>query len=210
MFGCVARNGAAGVLAAALSLAVPARAATITFDALPDEGAQLTSYTENGITATAGSGSLAWFTAPGAAHVDDSGTGFTSDITFTTGGVFDAVSFTLTSLGYSMLNAPAPVADNILVTGYAGGNLVAGANYTLSSVVGTVQNILLGPAFASIDALTIRLLYPRRVTSCGAPCGDFDLNDVTLAPVPLPASGLLLGAAALALTGGAFRRRSRR
>ncbi|WP_181366406.1 VPLPA-CTERM sorting domain-containing protein [Albidovulum aquaemixtae] len=182
-----------------MSLAIPAWSTTITFSSLPDEGAALTSYTENGITATAGSGTLGWFTSPGSAHVDDSGTGFTADITFTTGGIFDAVGFTLTSLGYSMLSAPGPVTDNILVTGYVGGSLVAGANYTLSSVAGAVQNILLGTAFTGIDALTISLLYPRNVTFCDAPCGHFDLNDVTLAAVPLPASALMLGVAALGL-----------
>ncbi|WP_347310395.1 hypothetical protein [Defluviimonas sp. SAOS-178_SWC] len=201
--------GNAATIVALLASTAAASAATISFSALPDEGALSTTYTENGITATAGSGTLGWYTAPGTAHVDDAGTGFTSDITFTTGGIFDATSFTLTSLGYNFLNSPGTVSDNILVAGYVGGSLVAGANYTLSAVAGTVQTILLGSAFTAIDAFTISLLYPRTGRDCDAPCGHFDLNSVTLdtgpAPVPLPPAAPLMGAAVLGLF--ALRRR---
>ena len=201
--------GNAAALVLLLASTCAASAATITFSALPDEGALATSYTENGITATASSGTLGWYTAPGSAHVDDSGTGFTSDITFTTGGTFDATSFTLTSLGYNFLGTASTVSDNILVSGYVGGSLVAGANYTLSAVAGTLQTILLGSAFSAIDAFTISLLYPRNAPNCDAPCGHFDLDSVTLdtgpAPVPLPPAAPLMGAAVLGLF--ALRRR---
>lgn len=206
---CFSKSAFATLAAAAVTLSAGmATAATMTFSSLPDEGALLTSYTENGITATSGSGTLGWYTSPGAAHVDDSGTGFTADITFKTGGVFDAASFSLTSLGFNILGPQTPPSDTIFVTGYSGGSLVAGANYTLSAIAGTVQNIALGSAFSMLDAFTITLLYPRGIPTCDAPCSHFDLNSVTLAPVPLPASMTLMGAAGIALVGLRRRRKA--
>lgn len=201
--------GNATALVALLICTGTVEAATMTFGALPDEGALATSYTENGITATSGSGTLGWYTAPGFAHVDDSGTGFTSDITFTTGGTFDATSFTLTSLGYNFMGTASTVTDNILVSGLVGGSLVASASYSLSGVAGAVQTFLLGSAFSALDAFTISLLYPSNAPGCDAPCGHFDLDSVTLAtgpaPVPLPPAAPLMGAAVLGLF--ALRRR---
>ena len=183
---CFSKSAFATLAAAAVTLSAGmATAATMTFSSLPDEGALLTSYTENGITATSGSGTLGWYTSPGAAHVDDSGTGFTDDITFTTGGVFDAANFSLTSLGFNILGPQTPPSDTIFVTGYLGGSLVS-----------------------MLDAFTITLLYPRGIPTCDAPCSHFDLNSVTLAPVPLPASMTLMGAAGIALVGLRRRRKA--
>lgn len=189
-----------GTCAAATLMALAASqglAATMTFDSLPDEGAMLSSYSENGITASGLSGVLAYYTTPGTLHVDDSGTGMTSAVGFTTGKIFDAKGFNLTSLGYNFLETPGPLTDNIFVSGYLGGMLVGSASYLLADVKGTVQSILLGTAFAGIDRLEIALSYPAGSAMCDAPCGHFDLNDITLnnvgpAPVPLPATGGLL------------------
>ena len=201
-------------IAAALLLCAPvAEANTVTFDNLPsyfdvlDAGTTGSPYVENGVTVTSTQpfGVLAWDTAPGLAHIDDSGTDFTSGLMFTMGRAFDAVSFTLNSLGYDFSGTPGPLSDNIFVTGLAGGSAVATASFTLSDIYQDVQTFLLGSAFTGLDALLIELDYPVNTASCGAPCGHFDLDEVVLAPVPLPAAGLLLGGALLGF--GALRRR---
>lgn len=190
-----------------------AAANTMTFDGLSDEGAQATSYAENGITATALGGVLAYLSAPGAAHLDDSGTAMGYGLDFTMAGTFDAAGFSLTSLGYNFWDIPDPLSDNIFVTGFLGGNTVASASYTLSGIAGTVQSIILGAAFSGLDRLRIELLYPVNSALCDAPCGHLDLDSVTLtpagiAPVPLPPAGALLAGAGIALA--ALRRRRRR
>lgn len=201
------------IAAALLCCATMAEANTVTFDNLPSyfdvlsSGTTGSPYVENGVTVTStqATGVLAWDTAPGLAHIDDSGTDFTSGLMFTMGSAFDAVSFTLTSLGYDFWDIPDPLSDNIFVTGLVGGATVATASFTLSDIYLDVQTFLLGSAFTGLDALLIELNYPVNSAACGAPCGHFDLDEVVLAPVPLPASALLLGGALLGF--GFFRRR---
>ncbi|HQY43027.1 MAG TPA: hypothetical protein PK450_02520 [Paracoccaceae bacterium] len=206
-------------IAAALAVAVSGMsatasgAATMNFDTLPDEGAMLSSYVENGITATSTGGTLASYGSPGFAHIDDSGTGLTNGIDFTMGGLFDAVGFSLTSLGYNFWDPPGPYTDNIVVTGFQGSSIVSTATFLLSDIAGTVQSIMLGTGFTSLSKLRIELLYPVNSAACDTPCGHFDLDSVTLnavgpAPVPLPASGLLLLGAGLAVGGLRLRRRA--
>lgn len=192
--------------------ATAAAAATMNFDTLPDEGAMLSTYVENGITAKAIGGSLAYFGQPGFAHIDDSGTGLASGLDLSMGGLFDAVGFSLVSLGYNFWDTPDPLTDNIVVTGFQGSSIVSTATFLLSDIAGTVQSILLGPGFTGLSKLRIELLYPANTAMCDAPCGQFDLDNVTLnatgpAPVPLPASGLLLLGAGLAVGGLRLRRR---
>jgi hypothetical protein len=202
------------------AFASPGAAATIGFDTLGlGGGSGITSYTENGITATALGGDLGYDIGydaiPGYAHIDDSGTSFTYGLDFTMAGLFDAVEFSLVSYGFSFSDPddqPGPLADNILVTGYQGANATASASFLLSDIFGTVQTFLLGPAFTGLSRLTIEILYPQTTAYCDAPCGHFDLDYVTLnpsgpAPVPLPASGLLLIASGVGLA--ALRRRRR-
>lgn len=192
-------NTLKGLATAALLMAAtgPVTGATMTFDALPDEGAMLSSYSENGITATGLSGVLANLSGPGSLHVDDAGTAMTSAISFMTGGLFDAQSFSLTSFGYNFEGKRARLTENIFVSGFLGGVLVGTAGYIMTDDIGQVQQILLGAAFAGIDRLEIALDYPTIKGVCDAPCGHFDLEEVTLsdvepAPVPLPATGGLL------------------
>lgn len=178
-------------------IAMPGLAATMTFDSLPDEGAMPSGYSENGITASGLDGTLAWFTAPGALHVDDSGTGFASTLGFVTGGLFNARGFNLTSPGYNFQGEREPLTNNLFVSGFLGGALVGSAGHILEDESGTLQSILLGAAFSGIDRLEIVLGYPANSGLCDAPCGHFDLHDITLdqiapAPVPLPATGGLL------------------
>lgn len=206
---------AAAAIAVALTglSATATAAATMNFDTLPDEGAMLSTYVENSITAKAIGGALAYSGQPGFAHIDDSGTGLASGLDFTMGGLFDAVGFSLTSLGYNFWDPPGPYTDNIVVTGFQGSTIVSTATYLLSDIAGTVQSILLGAGFTGLSKLRIELLYPVNTAMCDAPCGHFDLDSVTLnpagmAPVPLPASGLLLLGAGLAVGGLRLRRRA--
>jgi hypothetical protein len=209
----------AGILSAAVAAAIsfgavaPASAATMTFDTLADEGAQLSTYAENGITAKAFGGALAYYGQAGFAHIDDSGTGFASGADFSMGGLFDAVGFSLVSLGYNFFDPPGPYTDNIVVSGFLGNTLVSTATFLLSDIAGTTQSILLGQGFTGLSKLRIELLYPVNTAYCDAPCGHFDLDSVTLnatgpAPVPLPAAGLLLLGAGLAMGGLRLRRRA--
>lgn len=209
-----ARNilAAVAVSSAVLAQSGAAFAATMSFDTLPDEGAQLTTYTENGIQASALGGVLAYESNPGFAHIDDSGTGLAFGADFIMAGIFDAVGFSLVSFGYSFLDTPGPLSDNIFVSGYLGNTQVSSASYTLSDVFGAVQSITLGSAFAGIDRLRIELLYPVNTAACDAPCGHFDLDSVTLngagiAPVPLPPTLTLLGVAGFGLWGLGRRKR---
>lgn len=206
-----ARSFAVGA-ALILSLPLAGQAATMNFDLLPDEGAQLDTYSENGITATASGGVLAYESNPGFAHIDDSGTGLASTLDFTMSGLFDAVEFALVSFGYDFTDPPGPLSDNLFVTGYLNGSVVTTVGYILSDIVGASQTFQLGAAFAGIDQLRIELLYPVNSAACGAPCGHFDLDYVTLsatgpALVPLPASGLMLLTAGLLAGGLRLRRR---
>ncbi|MDH5531693.1 MAG: hypothetical protein OEY05_16800 [Paracoccaceae bacterium] len=209
-------------LAFSLSTLPPANATTVTFDALPDYGTALIDsintgtfapYVENGVTVTPTNGLLAWDTAQGLAHVDDSGTDFTSGLMFTMASMFDAVSFSLNSLGYDFLETPGPLSDNIFVTGFSGGSAVATAGFLLSDVFMDVQTFTLGAGFSALDALLIEIVYPTNTALCGAPCGHFDLDTVVLAPVvpniPVPPAVAMMGAAGLALFGLGMRKRRR-
>lgn len=69
-----------------------------------------------------------------------------------------------------------------------------------------------GEAFRDLDKLTVSALRPDIARIGGecfdAPCAHFELDNLVLAPVPLPAAVWLFvsGIAALAAAGGAFRR----
>ena len=201
--------------AAAMLLATTAApAATMTFANLPDEGAQLLSYSENGIKAKAFGGVVAYEGMPGYAHLDDSGTGLATGLDFTTGGLFDAASFDLVSWGYNFWFPPGPLSDNIAVTGFLNGSVVSQASFILSDIAGTLQSFALGSGFAGIDKFRIELLYPVNIAMCDAPCGHLDLDSVTFngvgpALVPLPAGGLLVGTGMIALMGTGRRRRAK-
>jgi len=213
---------AATVAALALTLGATgaATANSVTFDSLPDYGTVLGSggsgspFVEDGITVTATNGILAQYFTPGTAHLDDSGTDITSGLIFTMASPFAAVGFSLISLGYDFFDVPDPLSDNILVTGFSGGNAVASAGFTLSDIFGQMQSLALGPAFAALDALLIEIVQPQNSALCGAPCGHLDLDRVDLTPmpaaVPLPPALPMLAAAGLALAALTRRRRDRR
>ena len=204
----------ASASALCLGLAGAASATTMTFDAMPDYdtvmsgGGTGSPYVENGITATSTTtgGVMSSYFTPGTVHLDDSGTDATSGVMFTTGSVFDVLGFSFTSLGFNFWDEAPNVMGNVFIQGFLNGQKVVQEHITMSPVFGTVQDIVLGAAFAGLDAFSIEILYPNTEAYCDAPCGHLDLDSVTfggIAPsaVPLPASGLLLGAAALGLAG---------
>lgn len=203
-----------GAVAAAMLAASAAGAATVTFDDLPDEGEQLESFSEDGVLVTASGGALAFFGLPGRAHLDDGGTGFASSLSFSTGGKFSAVALEIapSSNAYKVCADPDGIEDcsplsfaNVAVTGFADGSTIASDAFDMSAVSGVFT---FGAAFAGLDRLVIGFSPPpsapagRFVFCFDSPCTHFDLDSVTLAPVPLPASGALL---AFALAGLAAR-----
>lgn len=219
---------AACLLAAPLAavLASQAPAATMTFDNLIDPFA--TSYTENGITATA-DGDMGMYST-GSLHIDDGGTSAPSMARFTMGaGAFDAISFDIRPIGFYLEytdpagNLSLPTWANVQVQGFSGINLVSSLMFDMGKGQ-TPYTVTLGSVFSNLTALTISIVFPDWIYKnlppdadvyCDNPCSHFEIDNVTLtavtpAPVPLPA-GLPLAASALAALGAvAFRRRKAR
>lgn len=209
-------------LSAALAaswLAVGAsQAATMTFDGIGFPG---TTWVENGITAT-GDGDVFAFNVPNTAHLDDSGTPYASQISFTTGGLFDAASFDLlpTGFDYQVCDATYTTCTsktyaNVQVQGFLGGSLVSQLLFKMGTAASTIT---LGTAFAGLDKLVIGFgpmpflgTFPNGSEGiCGFPCSHFSIDNVTLtqatpAAVPLSSSAAFL---AMAIGGiGLIRRR---
>lgn len=204
---------AAAAAALVFGQMVPASATTVTFDDLTDYLID-EAYVENGVSvsATTPGGGLTSYSTPGTLHLDDGGTGETAGALFTTGGMFDVLGFSFISLGFNFYDEAPAVVGNILIRGFLNGSQVVRDRITMSPVFGTVQNIVLGSAFAGLDGFSIEILSPNTEAWCDAPCGHIDLDSVSFAgvgpvPVPLPASGVLF---ATAMAGLYLMRRRRR
>ena len=187
-----------------------AQANVMTFTGIPWAGGLPdNTWIEDGITAQ-GSG---WLSAGGdSAHLDDFGTSYANAIGFTTGGIFDAVSFdvlgdlggfyySLTTWNYEtdLPETIYPTWDNVEVWGSKGNSLTGHDTFTM----GSVSTYLFPDTFKGIDSLVISIIYPPAVPEgwtawCPEPCSHFSIDNVTLNPaaVPLPA-GLPLLATAL-------------
>lgn len=205
----------AALLTAALGMgwsAGAASATTVGFGGVDDYDTAILNdawgapYRENGFTVSPTDPwtLLASETRPGSVHLDDGGTDFTAGLIFTAGSVFDVLSFTFESLGFDFFDEQRRVTGNILLTGFLNGQQVVRDHVTMSPVAGTFQTVTLGDAFRGLDTFVIEILYPRNGQYCGAPCGHLNLDevvfsDIPVAPVPLPASALLLGAGLLGL-----------
>lgn len=197
-----------GTLIAALFLVAVAlqvdcaNAAVMTFDN-PLLLSYATSYSEDGIHADGGGGRIGPFFLPGTAHMDDAASGYASVIRFTMDREFNAVSFDIFPTGFNYLvctdgGAVCSAASyaNIQVSGFSNGSLVAqsvfemfGGRFTLDSAFQNIDSFVIGvrnPPF------TGTLPDGSEAFCWDYPCSHFDIDNVTLAPVPLPSGGLLL------------------
>lgn len=182
-----------------------ATAAVMTFKDLPPFGLSTGTYVEDGITASA-FGDFGFFGTPETAHLDDSGTSLPQTINFAMAGSFDAVSFDILPFATAYCANPASCIggdpyDNILLEGFRDGFLVAVDRIFMGTQPSTYA---LGSQFANLDGLSISAVFPDFAAIGGicfdAPCGHFNIDNVRLSPVPLPAALPLL-AGALGLLG---------
>lgn len=185
-----------------------AQAATMTFSGVPASGSfdPTSSYTEAGITATMNGdvGSDAGPFPAESQHLDDFGSSYPSQVTFTTGGRFDAVSVDFLGwvFSYESLDFATAPFDNIRLSGFRGGTIVETRDIP---VLGDIVDYDL-TGFGNIDAFRISYTdAPFEIDNamCDLPCshGNIDNFRLTeLAPVPLPA-GLPLLMAGLGMLG---------
>ncbi|MEH6474466.1 MAG: VPLPA-CTERM sorting domain-containing protein [Sneathiella sp.] len=195
-----------------------ASASVMTFDGIPTSIGIGTPYVEDGITATP-SGSIGYHGSPDMAHMDDTGTGFPEEITFSMAGAFDAVSFDYDPHRWAYYFYPQDTKIeevlpyvNVALTGERNGSVIATTKFQMND---TDSTFLFSSAFENIDRLTIALLKPELLGSadngyydCSYPCSHWNIDNVTLSAVPLPASLPLFGAALIGFA--ALRRFKRR
>lgn len=176
-------------------------AATMTFSGLSATGCYAaTTYSEANILAS-GNGDITGWTNNGVVHLDDGGSSCASDIEFTMASRFNAVSFDVISGGF---DTPAPY-ENIEVRGILNGTVIVEQFFKMSEAFGETKTFELGAAFVGLDRFSIRVL--GNINYSCSPCGHFDLDNVVLAPVPLPASFPLM---LVGLVGFGVWRRKRR
>ena len=201
------------------TVAAPVSAATMTFDSVNlDPTAQ--TYSEDGIFAS-GNGMLGLYTAS-RVHFDDGGTAAPSTVTFSMDSLFDAVSFLLDPIRFNFYvrfedgSYLEPTYMNVLVQGYRGAALVTDLKFDMGSSPDPYK-VKLGSTFSSLSSLVISILYPElaayrampgfRDAGFCDPCSHFNIDNLKLSPVPLPA-GLPLAASGLALLAFIARRRA--
>ncbi len=191
-----------------------ALASTVTFaDILHgDDPLAPSSITEDGVTVTGSGGGFGHFGDPGTLHLDDSGTPLADRVSVTTGGAFNPVSFDVSggnvlrasltdpvNLSEQEINVPY---DDLLLQGFRGGLLIAEDNFPMEDV----STYFFDSDFSNIDTLTISALRPEPHLSsieallledfpgysidfvCDAPCAHFDIDNIVVNPVPLPAA----------------------
>ncbi|MEI4485574.1 hypothetical protein V8J36_05185 [Frigidibacter sp. MR17.14] len=202
----------------ALALAcVPtsALALTLEFTGLPDLGGSsymAGEWEEAGFVVQGGAES---FSIPDALHLDDSGTGYASQVSVShLGRLFDLVAMDLTYLRQALyftdpedwdVQAMPLSYENVLIEGFLGGAKVAELMLSTDSSSGTItwKRVAMGSAFVGIDGFTISALFPVGLpegAECyDVPCGHFWVDNIEIAPVPvsLPAVSLATGLAVL-------------
>ncbi len=184
------------------------------------------SYSEAGIKATGNAPVIESFARGGSGKVylADGGWGGPTKLTFTMDSLFNAVSFDVTAgiFDYLVTNTLKNTSKigsfkNILIQGFDATGLVASRAINMGSDVGAETTYALGAAFRNLSSLVIgftptpsfaaNATGPNRTAQCiNLPCSRFRLDNVTLAPVPLPAALSLMLAALAGLTLVARRR----
>ena len=216
----------------ALSLAVllsagAAGAATVSFTGFPmfyfpdTDGP----WIEEGVTVTPGPGDFGSSDFPDSAHFDDGGGPNTSLMTFTLNRPFRAVSLQALGMGSSYYpdiescdfdTIPCVTApyDNVVVAGFRNGVEIFSASF-YAGEPGVLTPFTVPAGAGVFDLLTVTNVsaVPSDVLDDFCPdgdCGHFSLDSVVLAPVPLPAAGLLLlgGLAAVGAVGRSKRART--
>lgn len=207
------------VAAGLWAIAMPASAAIMTFnDVNLDPFADI--YFEDGILATGigGSANLGMY-SEGAVHIDDYGTSAPEAVSFTMASRFNAVSFDLSPSGFDFFvyyedrSYSEPTYKNVYVQGFQGETQVANLTFDMSYASGRIE---LGGEFKNLTSLLIGAALPDfnyyealpgvSYIDCAAPCSHFSIDNVVLAPVPLPA-GLPLAASGIGLLALISRRR---
>lgn len=203
-------------------------AATMTFDNYDFGTASLSekTYSEDGIN-VAGNGSIFESFGRGGGnslYLADGGWGGPTALTFTMASAFNALSFDLTPSLFSYIvtntltgkSAPGKFA-NVQIKGFNELGLATTKTLNMGEVLET-RTITLGNAFRNLTSLVIGFrptagfLVPTQLTEktvgicTDVPCSRFRVDNVTLAPVPLPAT-LSLSLAALAAMSFVSRRR---
>ena len=122
--------------------------------------------------------------------------------------------------------------DNVLILGYSGGSLVAEDSFSIFDRVnrGDVYTHLFDASYSGIDELIVRAVQPDFVSieaallsefpgynveelACGYnpagnTCSSFELDNLVLNPVPVPAAAWLFGSALLGFFGFSRRKAS--
>jgi hypothetical protein len=190
----------------ALALSAPSsRAATVTFDGLPELLVDGAPWFEDGVTVTGDGRDLGAFAIPDAAHLDDSGTGYTSRLDFTMALPFVPIEFRVFGMGtryltdFECLDIGCPYApyDNLLVRTFRGG-IVTFEDRLYAGDGGDIWTYTF-PELEPVDLLRIVNVLPDVDEMDGDgpfcvnyPCGHFSIDNVKLAPIPLPATAPML------------------
>ena len=200
------------------------QAATMGFNNLSTFASDFTGkqYSENGIKAV-GNGPLfeSYFRSQDQLYLADGGWGGSTAVTFTMASLFNAISFDLTPslFDYVIRNTVTGVATgasyaNVRVTGFNGQGLAAQLVFNMGTVM-QQKTYLLGSAFANLTSLVIGFENPtlgkvgrNLVAECVAPCSRYRIDNVTLAPVPLPGTVSLMLTALIGMAVVARRRRA--
>ncbi|GLQ07271.1 hypothetical protein GCM10007924_24920 [Sneathiella chinensis] len=199
-------------------LPASATAATMTFSGLTSEHDV---WTEDGITATGLDGATASVLRGEVGHLDDGSTQFATTIEFTMAGDFSANAFDLIPLGQSAIDCNPDlrscafpftdaVWDNVVVEGWKDGVLVASDSFWMGETASTYS---FDSSFSLLDTLLIKnLRLPE-----GADfyclidyCSHFNIDNVQLTVVPLPAALPLFASGAVGLWVFLFRRGRKR
>jgi len=229
------------VSVASLAFVGAAQANTITFSGLgPDYDPAALTYQEGGATVSSSWGFLTNYPSPYQLDFYEYAYRMFS---ISNGGVFQANSFSLQNLGSSaeLITVTDPPSwagwtshgvtsfENVLVQGFLGGRLVATKLLDMYeySQVGNWATVQLSGTFKKIDRLEIGFSYSTDqslfiplneagssfVWCSDPPCSSFSVDDISLAPVPLPTGAMPFGAALALLSGQSayrWRKKSRR
>jgi hypothetical protein len=207
--------------AAALSAAATADAATVTFGGVSDTEYTGSPYVEDGIAVTFAGTILRDPFVGGVGVTDGTGGGTANRLTFETDLPFRPVSLVIDP----RLNSYAAEGgregdpfDNVLIRGWQNeAEIWRDAFYMRDPPSDARESRAWTYRFPETGLLTSLTFEVRRPEPLGlgecpnAPCSWLAVRDVTLAPIPLPPAGLLLGAAVLGLAlsrGRPMRRRA--